>query len=208
MARDKKEVAEGAERIYTIPLRKEWLKAARNKRGSRAVSTVKNFLFRHMNAGDVKISQRLNEKIWVRGIQKPPAKIKIKAKINEEGVVTARLPEEMIVEQDEKKKGRFEQIAERVADARMGKRPSAPEAEPKKQATLSKEETTLSRLPPSSKERLTRKPVKEETVIAEDSKETKPKDVNTEPEKAEKLKRDEKKPKKEKSGEKPKKEKT
>jgi large subunit ribosomal protein L31e len=146
MAKETKTEAVTGERIYTIPLRKEWLKATRNKRGSRAVSTLRNFLFRHMKAGDVKISQRLNEKIWVRGIQKPPSKIKIKASMKDD-VVTARLPEEMVIEKDDGKKGKIEGLKDRLMDARSGAlKPGAgqgPEPEPAKQATLSKEETVL-----------------------------------------------------------------
>lgn len=91
------------ERIYTIPLRSEWLKVPRNKRSKRAVGAVKGFLSRHMRASDVRISQKLNEQVWTRGIQKPPAKVKVKATKDAEGVVTAMLPEEIIKEKVEKK---------------------------------------------------------------------------------------------------------
>ncbi len=136
-----KKEAEIGERIYTIPLRKEWLKVPRNRRAKRAVNTIKAFLFRHMHAADVKLSQRLNEKVWTRGIQKPPGKIKLKATI-EDGIVTARLPEELVITKEEKKKGRISGLIDRVAEAKTGKL-STPAEEPKKTSGLGKEETVI-----------------------------------------------------------------
>jgi len=149
MAKEKSKEPTG-ERIYTVPLRKEWLKAPRNKRGSRAVSTLKHFLFRHMKAADVKISQRLNEAIWTRGIQKPPAKIKTKTSIDAEGIVTVRLPEEMVIAKKEKTGGAIGGLKDRLMQARAGGfKAAAPGPEPgqQKQAVLAKEETTMEKEP-------------------------------------------------------------
>ena len=102
------------ERIYTIPLRREWLKQTRSQRTGRAVRTIQASLLRHMKASSVKISPRLNEKLWEHGVHKPPAKIKLKAKRDKEGVVTARLPEEIEVEKKEEKKGRLDALKEKA----------------------------------------------------------------------------------------------
>lgn len=72
------------ERIYNIPLRREWEKAPRYKRAKKAVKAVKEFLVRHMKVYDrdlekIKIGRWLNMHIWERGIRKPPTMIKIKA---------------------------------------------------------------------------------------------------------------------------------
>jgi len=80
------------ERIYTIPLRDVINKSVRNKRAPRAIRKIKQFLKRHMKADIVKIDNELNEKIWARGIQKPPARVRVKA-VKEGNVVTATLAE-------------------------------------------------------------------------------------------------------------------
>ncbi len=80
------------ERIYTIPLRDVINKSVRTKRAPRAIKKIKQFLKRHMKAEIVKIDNELNEKIWERGIQKPPARVRVKA-VKEGNVVTATLAE-------------------------------------------------------------------------------------------------------------------
>ena len=112
----KKEESKSEERVYTIPLRKEWLKTRRVNRGKRSINTVKRFLSRHMHADEVKISQRISETIWARGSRKPPARIRVKARLDEEGKVFARLPEEMDPEKlKESKKGKEEKKPEEKA---------------------------------------------------------------------------------------------
>ena len=80
------------ERIYTIPLR-DAKKVARWKRSKRAVEEVRKFLRRHTKASVVVIDPALNEKIWERGAEKPPSKIRVRAKMLEDGVVKAELIE-------------------------------------------------------------------------------------------------------------------
>jgi len=67
------------ERIYTIPLRKEFLKAPSYKRGKRAISAIRAFLIRHMKAEEVKIGKYLNLEIFKHGRKNPPPRIKVKA---------------------------------------------------------------------------------------------------------------------------------
>ncbi|MCW7080286.1 MAG: 50S ribosomal protein L31e [Candidatus Methanospirare jalkutatii] len=80
------------ERIYTIPLR-DAKKVARWRRSKRAVEEVRKFLRRHTKASVVVIDPALNEKIWERGAEKPPSKIRVRAKMLEDGVVKAELIE-------------------------------------------------------------------------------------------------------------------
>ena len=80
------------ERIYTIPLRDVINKSVRNKRAPRAIKKIKQFLKRHMKAEIVKIDNELNGKIWERGIEKPPARVRVKA-VKEGNVVIATLAE-------------------------------------------------------------------------------------------------------------------
>ena len=91
MAKDKnKSITE--ERTYVIPLRREFLKKAKYNRTKRAVSTIQNFVIKHMKVKEVKIGKNLNEKIWERGRRNPPSKIKIKA-IIEDSYARVELPE-------------------------------------------------------------------------------------------------------------------
>ena len=76
-------MAEDLERVYTIPLRNV-KNVKKTIRAPRAIREVKNFLMKHMKVEDVVIDSSINEKIWERGIQKIPSKIKVKATLVEE----------------------------------------------------------------------------------------------------------------------------
>lgn len=76
-------MAEDLERVYTIPLRNV-KNVKRTIRAPRAIREVRNFLMKHMKVEDVVIDSSINEKIWERGIQKIPSKIKVKATLVEE----------------------------------------------------------------------------------------------------------------------------
>ncbi len=79
------------ERTYTIPLRKEWLKKPKYKRTKRSVTTVRDFLAKHMKSDEVKLGPFLNKELWKHGIRNPPPRIKIIAKKDDKGLVTAEL---------------------------------------------------------------------------------------------------------------------
>lgn len=91
-AKESDEVVE--ERIYIIPLSKAWIRP-RTKRTPRAIRLLKAFIKRHMKIEDesIKIANEVNEKIWSRGIQKPPRKIRVKVTRDKEGLVTVHLAE-------------------------------------------------------------------------------------------------------------------
>jgi large subunit ribosomal protein L31e len=90
------------EKIYTIPLGRSWI-SPRKKRAPRATRIVKKFINRHMKIkteaeeGEeterLVISNQVNEKIWSRGIEKPPRKIRVRAVKDKEGVITVYLAE-------------------------------------------------------------------------------------------------------------------
>lgn len=84
---DEEEIVE--ERVYTIPLGRACL-APRKKTTPKAVRIIKSFVLKHMKVdGDsVKISNAVNEKLWRRGIEKPPRKIKVRITKNVDGIVT------------------------------------------------------------------------------------------------------------------------
>ena len=82
------------ERIITIPLRATKM-APRTKRANRAIKEIRENIMRHMkvDAEHVWIDTSLNEKIWERGIQKPPARISVKAIKFDDGLVEVSLAE-------------------------------------------------------------------------------------------------------------------
>lgn len=94
------------ERIYTVPLSRAWIMPA-NKRAPRAVRILKSFITKHMKVGVQKeseeeeeeepgkliISNEVNLRIWSRGIEKPPRKIRVRAAKDKENNVTVYLAE-------------------------------------------------------------------------------------------------------------------
>ncbi|BAW32154.1 MAG TPA: 50S ribosomal protein L31e [Methanothermobacter sp.] len=80
------------ERTYTIPLGRV-KNVPRTKRAPRAIRFIREFLKKHMKSEDIKLDSSINEKIWGRGMQKIPPKIKIKAIKEEDGTVRATLIE-------------------------------------------------------------------------------------------------------------------
>jgi large subunit ribosomal protein L31e len=90
------------ERFYTIPLSKAWI-YPRKKRAPKAMRIIKSFVMKHMKirteaegeeeAERLVISNEVNEKIWGRGIEKPPRKIRVRAVKDKEGVITIHLAE-------------------------------------------------------------------------------------------------------------------
>jgi large subunit ribosomal protein L31e len=80
------------ERVYIIPLR-DVKRVPRTIRSPKAVRLVREFLKKHMKSEDIKIDSSVNEKIWERGIQKVPPKIKVKATKEEDGSVSVTLVE-------------------------------------------------------------------------------------------------------------------
>jgi large subunit ribosomal protein L31e len=90
------------ERFYTIPLGKAWI-STRKKRAPRATRIVRNFVLRHMKIRTeaeedeeperLVIDNEVNEKLWSRGIEKPPRKIRVRVVKDKEGVVTVLLAE-------------------------------------------------------------------------------------------------------------------
>jgi len=78
------------ERIYVIPLSKA-RHGPRNKWAKKSVRYLREFMDRHFKPEALVISQEVNEKIWARGIQKPPRKIKVRATKNVDGLVVLYL---------------------------------------------------------------------------------------------------------------------
>ncbi len=102
--KEEEEIVE--ERIYTVPLNRAWIMPL-NKRSPRAVRILKDYVTRHMKVEAPKegeeeqteepaklvISNEVNERIWTRGIQKPPRNIRVRAAKDKDGNVTVYLAE-------------------------------------------------------------------------------------------------------------------
>jgi large subunit ribosomal protein L31e len=92
------------ERVYTVPLGKCWIMPP-NKRAPKAMRIIRGFVMKHMKleargekeeeeeAKRLIINNDVNERVWGRGIEKPPRKIRIRAAKDKEGNVTVYLAE-------------------------------------------------------------------------------------------------------------------
>jgi large subunit ribosomal protein L31e len=103
--RKKKEEEVVEERFYTIPLQKALIRPPK-KRAPRAMALLKIFIIKHMKINmkvteeeaeeelpQLIVSPEVNEKIWSRGIEKPPRKIKTRVTKDSDGNVTVFLAE-------------------------------------------------------------------------------------------------------------------
>ena len=93
------------ERFYTIPLSRALVRPPK-KRAPRAMQLIKIFVTKHMKLAmkvseeeeeeelpQLVISKEVNEKVWDRGIEKPPRKIKVRITKDKDGNVTVYLAE-------------------------------------------------------------------------------------------------------------------
>jgi large subunit ribosomal protein L31e len=98
-------MADKLERLYVVPLRRGFLKAAKYKRSSKSIRLIKEFLKKHMKTENVLIGKYLNEAIWKNGPKNPPSKVNIKV-VKENDIATAEIigaPEEAPKEEPKKK---------------------------------------------------------------------------------------------------------
>jgi large subunit ribosomal protein L31e len=93
------------ERIYTIPLARALVRPPK-KRAPRAMQIIRTFITKHMKLEmhveeeeekeelpKLVISNDVNEKVWGKGIEKPPRKIRVRAAKDKDGNVTVYLSE-------------------------------------------------------------------------------------------------------------------
>lgn len=92
------------ERIYTIPLGKAWIAPPR-RRAPRAMKIIRDFVKRHMKLKEpqeeseeeepksVIVSNDVNKRVWKKGIQKPPRKVRVRAAKDKDGNITVFLAE-------------------------------------------------------------------------------------------------------------------
>jgi len=143
------------EREHIVPLRKGWLKVPKYKRGAKAVKTLKEFLAQHMKVYDrdlrkIKLDIILNNEIRFRGMKKPPARIKVKAKKFDDGLVRVELAElppklKFAKLRSEKKKSKIEEKVKQIESVKkQAEKPEIKKEESedtKEKEQSSKEET-------------------------------------------------------------------
>jgi len=101
--KEEEEIVE--ERTYTIPLQKALVRPPK-KRAPRAMQLIRAFVTKHMKLEmkvseeeeeeelpQLIISQEVNEKVWNKGIEKPPRRIRVRAAKDKDGNVTIYLAE-------------------------------------------------------------------------------------------------------------------
>ncbi len=81
------------ERVYSLRLKHKMKRYPRWLRAKKAAKYVRNFLSKRMKAEieNIKIDASINEKIWEKGCEKPPARIKVRAVKFDDGIVEAEL---------------------------------------------------------------------------------------------------------------------
>ena len=134
MAKKEEKPKTALERVYNVPLRKEFQKSPKWKRTKKAVKAVREFITKHMKSEEVKIGKYLNLELWKHGIKNPPHHIKVKASKDDEGKVfveLAELPKEAILEKEK---------AEKEAKKKEIKEKEKPEEEKKPEEVKEKEE--------------------------------------------------------------------
>jgi len=123
--------AKTLERVYNVPLRKEYRKGPRWKRTKKAVRALREFLTKHMRSENVKLGKELNEELWKHGIRNPPHHVKVTATKDEKGVVKAELfgvekktkeEKKTPMKKEEKRETAEEKpTAEKVEEKKLGK---------------------------------------------------------------------------------------
>lgn len=71
------------ERIYVVPL-SNVKKGGRRRRAPKAIREIRSFLERHLKTDSFVIDESINQKIWERGIEKIPSRIRVKVTEEEE----------------------------------------------------------------------------------------------------------------------------
>jgi len=90
---------------YVIPLRKEFQKAPRYKKTSKAMRALKEFLIKHTKTDKIIIGKYLNQELWKNGPKNPPPRVKVRI-TKEEDFIKAELidaPEEKPKIEEKKK---------------------------------------------------------------------------------------------------------
>jgi large subunit ribosomal protein L31e len=154
MAKKEEKTKTVLERVYNVPLRKEFQKAASWRRTEKAVTALREFIARHMKSENVIIGRYVNKRLWENGIKNPPHHVKVTAQKDDKGKVTVELAElpASAKRELEKEKGLKEKKEKKEAEKKK-------EEEVKKAEESKKKETEKA---PETKEEQAKKAEKEE----------------------------------------------
>ena len=89
-------MSQDVERVYTINLGKVLLSQSQH-RAVRAINMIKEFARHHMKTESIKIEEELDkfpQKIWSRGVRRPPRKIRVRMSKTDEGHILVSLYDE------------------------------------------------------------------------------------------------------------------
>ena len=148
MAKKEPEVKTVLERVYNVPLRKEFMKAPKWKRSKKAVTALRQFITKHMKADNVFIGRYINQHIWKDGIKNPPHHVKVNAVKDDKGNVKVEL-----VELSTKAKRELEKT-EKVEKELKDKKVKEEEEKKKKEAKEKKEEKIEGKLEEKKEEKV------------------------------------------------------
>ncbi len=93
MAKKEEKAKTVLERVYNVPLRREFSKVADWRRTEKAVKALKQFIAKHMKSDNVVLTKYVNKELWKHGIKNPPHHVKVSAKKDDKGRVVVELAE-------------------------------------------------------------------------------------------------------------------
>ena len=93
MAKKEESAKTVLERVYNVPLRREFLKVANWRRTEKAVKALRQFIAKHMKSDNIILGRYVNKELWKNGIKNPPHHVKISAKKDDKGKVVVELAE-------------------------------------------------------------------------------------------------------------------
>jgi|TARA_Y100000310_G_scaffold341807_2_gene442234 large subunit ribosomal protein L31e len=143
------------ERVYNVPLRREYLKAPNWRRTPKAVRALRQFISKHMKSEDILIGKYANLELWKHGIKNPPHHIKVNAVKNDKGVVKVEL-----VDLSGKAKRELEKV--KVADKKKEDIEKQKEAEEKAKKDAEKKKSEEAKAAEDSKKQEEKAKQKEE----------------------------------------------
>lgn len=147
----KKPIQVGDERIYVVPLRREWQKVPNYRRTEKAVKALKQFLAKHLRVEDrdtskIKLDHFVNEEIWFRGSKNPVHKIKVKVKKikekDKEFFKVSLVDIHEVVKYRMARENKLGKEVEKVKKEKKVEEKKEEETEEKKEETKEKEETS------------------------------------------------------------------
>ena len=113
------------ERVYVIPLRRQTLKVPFYRKSKKAITTIREFVSKHMKTDEVSIGKYLNLEVWKHGIKNPPGKVKVNVTKDDKGKTVVEIfgaPKEEKKKKDDKKpeeKSKEEKKEEKIEEKKV-----------------------------------------------------------------------------------------